>query len=119
MMGWRILEKDGRRMRFAAIRRGRAVWVAHHGVAAVVEPQSAFASEAGSDDRILAPMTGRVVKVAVSAGDSVAKDQVLVVMEAMKMEYRLTAPHDGVVEEVSCSEGALVDVGATLVTFES
>ena len=62
-------------------------------------------------------MTGKVVQVRVQPGQRVQADDVLVVLEAMKMEYRLTAPHDGAVATVACEPGQLVDLGATLVTL--
>jgi 3-methylcrotonyl-CoA carboxylase alpha subunit len=62
-------------------------------------------------------MTGRVVQVLVKAGDAVEMGASLVVLEAMKMEYRLTAPRAGEVERVSCREGELVDLHAILVTL--
>ena len=63
---------------------------------------------------IRAPMTGKVIKVIAAAGASVKANEVLVIMEAMKMEYRLAAPRDGVVEAVFCKEGELVDLGRAL-----
>jgi biotin carboxyl carrier protein len=62
-------------------------------------------------------MTGKVVRVAAVPGGKVAAGEVVVVLEAMKMEYRLVAPRDGTVESVRCREGDLVDLGATLVTL--
>jgi acetyl/propionyl-CoA carboxylase alpha subunit len=67
---------------------------------------------------IRAPMTGKVVRVAVAAGSSVRLNDVLVVLEAMKMEYRLSAPRDGTVQSVRCQEGELVDLDRLLVTLE-
>jgi biotin carboxyl carrier protein len=72
---------------------------------------------AGGDgeQRILAPMPGKVLKVLVKPGDEVAARQGLVVVEAMKMENELTAARAGVVREVSVSEGASVEAGRLLV----
>jgi biotin carboxyl carrier protein len=50
----------------------------------------------------------------VKAGDAVKRGDTLVVLEAMKMEMRLTAPHDGVVKAVHCREGEVVERGRTL-----
>ena len=63
---------------------------------------------------LVAPMPGSVVRVHVSAGDPVTAGQVLVVLEAMKMEHSITAPTDGVVAELNASEGAQVDTGTVL-----
>ena len=61
------------------------------------------AAEAGG--RLLAPMSGRVVQVAAAPKQPVRKGQVLIVLEAMKMQHELTAAADGVVEEVAVREG--------------
>ena len=64
-----------------------------------------------------APMPGRVVRVEARVGDSVRAGQVLVVLEAMKMEHTLRAPHDGILDEVDCSPGDQVEAGAVLVVI--
>ena len=64
-----------------------------------------------------APMPGRVVRVEARVGDSVRAGQVLVVLEAMKMEHTLRAPHDGVLDEVDCAPGDQVEAGAVLVVI--
>jgi glutaconyl-CoA decarboxylase len=61
-------------------------------------------------------MPGRVIRVAVHAGDSVRKGQTLVVLEAMKMENEVLAAGDGTVLEVHVTVGAAVDANAKLVT---
>jgi len=72
----------------------------------------------GSGDRVKAPMPGRVVLVKARAGDEVKADDVLMVMEAMKMELALKAPRDGIVADVQACEGDFVEADATLVTLE-
>jgi len=66
-------------------------------------------------DVVKAPMPGKVIAVNVAIGDTVEKGQVLVVMEAMKMEHSLPAPRDGVVESVGMELGAQVAEGLVLV----
>ncbi|PTS87498.1 methylcrotonoyl-CoA carboxylase, partial [Sphingomonas sp. HMWF008] len=78
-------------------------------------PDAGTAAGAAADGAILSPMPGRIIAVAVAAGDSVAKGQKLVTLEAMKMEHSLTAPFDGTVAELSAVEGAQVSEGAVLV----
>ncbi len=73
---------------------------------------------AGSGDRVKAPMPGRVVLVKARPGDAVKSGDVLLVMEAMKMELALKAPRDGIVAEVQAGEGDFVEADATLVTLE-
>lgn len=71
----------------------------------------------GAGDRLTAPMPGLVKSVRVSAGDLVRKGQVLLVLEAMKMEHSITAPHDGKIAEI-VNEGAQVKEKTALVRFE-
>jgi len=63
-----------------------------------------------------APVPGRVLQVKVAAGAQVQAGDVLVVIEAMKMETPVVAPADGTVGEVHVAEGELVDQDQTLVT---
>jgi biotin carboxyl carrier protein len=56
--------------------------------------------------------------VAVAAGDSVAERDLLLVLEAMKMEHRIEASRPGVIKSVTVAPGTLVTGGATLVEFE-
>jgi biotin carboxyl carrier protein len=60
-------------------------------------------------------MPGKIVKVAVKPGDAVAERDLLVVLEAMKMEHRIEATRGGVVKSVAVSPGELVSAGAALV----
>jgi propionyl-CoA carboxylase alpha chain len=64
-----------------------------------------------------APMPGRVIRVGVAVGDTVKAGQVLVVLEAMKMEHTLRSPHDGTVIEVDCFPDDQVEAGAVLVVI--
>ena len=65
-----------------------------------------------------APMPGKVIQVKAAAGDVVSKGQVLVIMEAMKMEHRIEAPADGVVTALHCNDGDVVEQGFQLLDFE-
>ncbi len=68
-----------------------------------------------SDGSITSPMPGKVIGLFVKAGDKVSAGDRLLVLEAMKMEHRLTAPFDGEIELVNAKEGAQVAEGALLV----
>ncbi len=70
---------------------------------------------AGSGDAVTAPMPGTILKVNVAQGDKVTAGQVLIVLEAMKMENEILAPRNGVISQVVTSKGSTVDTGATLV----
>jgi propionyl-CoA carboxylase alpha chain len=74
-------------------------------------PDPTSAVDAGS---LLAPMPGTVVRVLVAPGDAVATGQVMVVIEAMKMEHRINAPTAGTVEVVNVAPGDQVDTGQAL-----
>ncbi|HEY2836958.1 MAG TPA: biotin/lipoyl-containing protein, partial [Rhizomicrobium sp.] len=83
------------------------------------EPTPKAAGEAGSDSgSLLAPMPGAVMLVDVAKGQSVKRGQRLLVLEAMKMEYVLAAPFDGVVAELTAKAGARVNEGTLLVRVE-
>lgn len=75
------------------------------------------AAAAGAGEKVAAPMPGTIVSVNVSDGQSVKKGDVLVVLEAMKMENEIKAPSDGTITSVAVSKGESVDTGATLVTI--
>jgi propionyl-CoA carboxylase alpha chain len=62
-------------------------------------------------------MPGRVIRLDVAVGADVTEGQTLLVMEAMKMEHTLKAPHAGQVVEVACREGDQVEGGAVLVVI--
>ncbi|MGH8090154.1 MAG: biotin/lipoyl-containing protein, partial [Rudaea sp.] len=68
-------------------------------------------------DRIVAPMPGRIVVVKVTAGDNVEHGQELLVMEAMKMELSLKAPHAATIASVNAKAGEFVEADAVLVRF--
>ena len=76
------------------------------------------AAGAGSGDSVVAPMQGTIVKVAVSEGQEVAAGELLVVLEAMKMEQPLTAHKAGVVTGLSAEVGATVPSGTSLMDLK-
>jgi 3-methylcrotonyl-CoA carboxylase alpha subunit len=77
------------------------------------------AAGAASDGAILSPMPGKIIAVSVAAGDTVAKGDKLVTLEAMKMEHSLVAPFDGTVTELNAEEGGQVSEGTVLVQIEA
>ncbi len=76
------------------------------------------AAGANAAGGVAAQLSGRVLRVAVAAGETVEAGQLLVVLEAMKMENEITAPRAGVVKDVPVGEGAQVSEGDTLVVLE-
>ena len=73
----------------------------------------------GSDANLKAPMPGAITQVFVSANQSVKKDEVLLTLEAMKMEYAIRAPSDGVVLASYFQKGDQVKAGDELVEFQA
>ncbi len=71
--------------------------------------------QGASSGRIVSPMPGKIAKISVSQGQSVAARELLIVLEAMKMEHRIEAPDDGTVREIHVRDGDIVAAGAPLV----
>ena len=82
-----------------------------------LDPLAPPATEAVGSDRLLAPMPGLVTAVTARPGDPVRRGDVMLVLEAMKVQMRLLAPRDGVVEAVRAQVGDQVQDGAELVRF--
>ena len=78
-------------------------------------PEAVREDEPGS---LHAPMPGRIVKVFVGEGDDVTDGQVLIVLEAMKMEHSLRSPYDGTVRSVAAASGDQVEAGQVLVIVQ-
>lgn len=84
-----------------------------------LEPETKSAPKADPDDpkQVGASMPGMVINIAVATGDKVKAGQKLLVLEAMKMETTINAPHDGVVQRVTVKPGIQVATGDLLVTL--
>lgn len=127
----KIVEFDwrGRRIR-GAVCRGEgpdrsSLWFSVDGEAWKVEDERSRSRRSGQSKShavdptlILAPMPGKIIKVMRESGSLVAAGDVIVVMEAMKMEYTLKAQVVGVVQEVTCTVGEQVVLGAVLVRLK-
>ena len=95
---------------------GGAAPVAAPAPAAAAAPAPAPAA-AGAGAPVNAPMPGTILDVKVSAGQAVKSGDVLMILEAMKMENEIMAPKDGTVTSVPVSKGASVESGALLCTI--
>ena len=80
-------------------------------------PKAAAPAGAAGAVAVKAPMPGNILDVKVAAGASVKAGDVLVILEAMKMENEICAPHDGTVGSVCVQKGASVQTGAALCTM--
>ncbi len=77
-------------------------------------PAPAAAPAAGNGTEIPSPMPGTVFDIRVNAGDTVAAGQVVIVLEAMKMEIEVVAPQAGTIDKLLVAKGDAVDTGAAL-----
>ena len=118
-------EIDGKAVTGAAVAKNGVVWAHVDGQTFVYENaekrsrRSGKASANTSPDQILAPMPGKIVKINVMMGSKVAAHDVLVVMEAMKMEYTLKAQAPGLVAKINCVVGDQVTLGQLLVKLDT
>jgi acetyl/propionyl-CoA carboxylase alpha subunit len=115
------LQIDGVRRLVTVARAGDVRYAASAlGATTLVEqprfPETQQQATAGS---LLAPMPGTVVRVEAQLGDSVHAGQVLVVLEAMKMEHSVRTPHEGTLARLSVSAGQSVDMGTVLAVVEN
>ena len=82
----------------------------------LADPRARPAGERAAPGRLTAPMPGKIVAMLVARGDKVKRGQILLVLEAMKMEHAVAAPADGVVAELHCAVGDPVSEGAVLLS---
>jgi 3-methylcrotonyl-CoA carboxylase alpha subunit len=117
--GSALLRLDGAQTRTRVVPDGPALAVLIDGISHLLLPLDPLApaeADAASGERVIAPMPGRIVSV-IGAGARVSRGDVLVVLEAMKVQMRLTAPRDGIVAELRCAPGELVQDGTELVAL--
>ncbi|MFG1615242.1 biotin carboxylase N-terminal domain-containing protein [Nonomuraea wenchangensis] len=117
-----VLERDGVRHACAVARYDDTgpVYVDHAGGHAELTPLPRLPEpvEHVVPGSLLAPMPGSVLRVEVAPGDRVVKGQAVLVLEAMKMEHRITAPADGVVSGLHVEQGRQVEAGAVLAIIQ-
>ena len=83
-----------------------------------VDPFHLAGGASEGEGGLTAPMNGSIVRVLVEVGQAVEAGTALVVLEAMKMEHSIRAPHAGIVKALYCSEGELVSEGNALVELK-
>lgn len=91
-------------------------------VAAAPAPAAAPAAPApaaggAGSVKVSSPMPGKILAVKANVGDSVKKGQVILILEAMKMENEVVAPEDGTIASIDVTVGASVESGDTLATL--
>ncbi|WP_434710242.1 acetyl/propionyl/methylcrotonyl-CoA carboxylase subunit alpha [Pseudomonas sp. R1-1] len=117
-----IIDDAGVRRALRAIRQGDALYLHWDGELRRVEtydPISAVDASHSHQGGLTAPMNGSIVRVLVEAGQAVEAGAQLVVLEAMKMEHSIRAPHAGVIKALHCQEGEMVGEGSALVELEA
>ncbi len=85
--------------------------------APIPAPAPAAAAPAGGE-QVTSPMPGTILSINVAAGDTVKRGQVLMILEAMKMENEIMCPCDGKVASVNTSKGASVESGTLLCVIQ-
>ena len=115
-----VVEHEGVAHRFEVFLAGARVDVesslGHLSLSAV--PRFVDPADQVATGSLLAPMPGSVVRVAVRQGDTVAAGEPVLVLEAMKMQHTVTAPHDGVVTDLPVTVGEQVAAGAVLAVVQ-
>lgn len=114
-------ECDGMRETVTVATQADTLHVFHAGQAWTFEQISARKSRLDEEGTgsVIAPMTGRILELAVREGDRVEAGQRLLALEAMKMEHTLVAPMSGTVAEIRAQAGGQADKGALLVRIEA
>lgn len=125
LVEFEVAERDGRLAevriggkshRVSSASEGDRVFVWCQGAVHLFERPRAARRAAGAEHAgdLVSPMPGRVRRTLVAEGSTVARGQVLLVLEAMKMEHAIRAPRDGVVKRLLVQEGDLVEAGVEL-----
>ncbi len=94
-----------------------AIWAGVNWPFRVLDPLAPPLAEHSGAGQVTAPMPGRVIELCTQPGATVSRGDILLIIEAMKVQMRLTAPRDGVIGSVRVTVGDLVDDGAELVTY--
>ena len=81
-------------------------------------PKAKKKASTGSSNEVVAPMPGTVLKINVKEGEEVKADQVVLILEAMKMENEIKAPKAGKIASIEVDETAPVGAGDVLITIE-
>lgn len=121
-----LLKQGGRQMKFYIATDGHTThWINFQGKTFDIRRSDELFKdefyvdvEAAGEDAIKSPMPGKVIKVAVKQGDTVSKGDLLLILEAMKMENSIIAHRDAEIEELFVSEGEMVENGKLLLKLK-
>ncbi len=113
------LELDGKRSRATVVRNNGTLTVFTADGSYMLEfEKPALAEEEDPSGRLVSPLPGSGIQVLVASGETGAKGQALMIIEAMKMEHTISAPKRGTVRQIYFSKGEQVAEGAQLLEFE-
>ena len=112
------LEISGKKKRVWAEKIGSELWLHYDGETRLIPPPETKrrqgTSASTNDGALVAPMPGKIMKIQSKVGDQVQPQQVVIVMEAMKMEYSIESPIKGLLTDLKCNEGQQVALGEFL-----
>ena len=117
-----LIERQGVRRSHLAVRSQGTLFLRWDGEVqgvSLFDPIAAVDANQSHQGGLTAPMNGSIVRVLVEVGQSVEAGTQLVVLEAMKMEHSIRAPHAGVVKALFCQEGEMVAEGCALVELDA
>ncbi|MCS3419518.1 3-methylcrotonyl-CoA carboxylase alpha subunit [Pseudomonas sp. BIGb0450] len=117
-----LIDLQGVRRAHLAVREGDSLFLRWDGEVhsvSLFDPIAAVDASQSHQGGLTAPMNGSIVRVLVDVGQTVEAGTQLVVLEAMKMEHSIRAPHAGVVKALYCQEGEMVGEGSALVELEA
>jgi acetyl-CoA/propionyl-CoA carboxylase biotin carboxyl carrier protein len=116
-----FVELSGRQRTYRVVEDGDMIWVGHQGAAWALRHQERLQASRHVDaggGPVVSPLPGTVIAVETANGAAVSAGQVLLVIEAMKMEHQVVAPADGVVASLAVRAGDMVQMGQVLLVVE-
>lgn len=116
------LKVGDRHLRGKVLKIRDTLWVHLNGETFLYKPEGKQSKQKGAhgiaSNTVLAPMPGKIIKISVAVNNKIADGQVVIIMEAMKMEYSLKSTKAGKVKRIGCKAGDQVQVGQVLVEVE-
>jgi acetyl/propionyl-CoA carboxylase alpha subunit len=120
-----VFDIDGTKYKVKAFMSGAELWLHINGETWVLDTAQKATRAGGSakskaeqSGELFAPMPGKILKVNFKNGQTVDEKQVVIIMEAMKMEYSLVAPFQGVLKQLNCKAGDQVELNQLLGIIE-
>ena len=99
------------------VEEGKAMLIDEYEAYAPAAPAPVAAAAPGAGELVKSPMPGNILKINVTQGQKVSEGDVLLVLEAMKMENEIVATKSGTVAQIVTAKGAVVETGAPLVVI--